>query len=137
MGRATGPSSFAYSRKYMTQKKKNSFSMRLRTGTNDRRQRRRSLIFSMRTSVLGGRLRVATVPVIADIPEENKKHFDLDNDLKEGAPVNIPARRTGIGPFRYVRHRFRDLYFSYPLQQPLPLIGSKLLADDALMQTSP
>lgn len=38
---------------------------------------------------MGGRLKVATLPVIADITEENKQNFDLDNDLQEGAPVNM------------------------------------------------
>ncbi len=36
----------------------------------------------------GGRLKVATLPVIADIPAENMRNFDMDSDLKEDAPVN-------------------------------------------------
>lgn len=38
---------------------------------------------------IGGRLKVATLPIIADIPEENKKFFDMDGDRYQGAPVNM------------------------------------------------
>lgn len=74
----------------------------------------------------GGRLKVATLPVIADIPAENMRNFDMDSDLKEGAPVNMflldGLESDHLGMFDVDL----GLYFSYPFSRHFQ-IGSKLL----------
>lgn len=74
----------------------------------------------------GGRLKVATLPVIADIPAENMRNFDMDSDLKEDAPVNLflldGLESDHLGMFDVDL----GLYFSYPFSRHFQ-IGSKLL----------
>ena len=74
----------------------------------------------------GGRLKVATLPVIADIPAENMRNFDMDSDLKEGTPVNTflldGLESDHLGMFDVDL----GLYFSYPFSRHFQ-IGSKLL----------
>lgn len=75
---------------------------------------------------IGGRLKVSTLPVIADIPERNRKGFDMDTDRKEGAPVNmflldgVESDHLGMFDMDW------GIYLSYPLSRHFQL-GSKLL----------
>ena len=76
---------------------------------------------------IGGRLKVSTTPLIAEIPAENMKRFDMDNDRQEGAPVNMfllnGLESDHLGMFDVDL----GLYLSYPLS-PQSQIGTKLLA---------
>lgn len=125
MGFATGPSTLRTAELYDTEEGA-PLGMRLRTGTSTVVSAEGAYFFNAYIG-LGGRLRVATVPVIADIPEENKKHFDLDNDLKEGAPVNMYLLDGLESDHLGMCDIDLGLYFSYPLSSRF-LIGSKLLA---------
>ena len=125
MGFATGPSTLRTAELYDTEEG-TPLGMRLRTGTSTVVSAEGAYFFNAYIG-LGGRLRVATVPVIADIPEENKKHFDLDNDLKEGAPVNMYLLDGLESDHLGMCDIDLGLYFSYPLSSRF-LIGSKLLA---------
>lgn len=125
MGFATGPSTLRTAELYDTEEGA-PLGMHLRTGTSTVVSAEGAYFFNAYIG-LGGRLRVATVPVIADIPEENKKHFDLDNDLKEGAPVNMYLLDGLESDHLGMCDIDLGLYFSYPLSSRF-LIGSKLLA---------
>lgn len=125
MGFATGPSTLRTADLYDTEEG-TPLGMRLHTGTSTVVSAEGAYFFNAYIG-LGGRLRVATVPVIADIPEENKKHFDLDNDLKEGAPVNMYLLDGLESDHLGMCDIDLGLYFSYPLSSRF-LIGSKLLA---------
>lgn len=76
---------------------------------------------------IGGRLKVSTTPLIVEIPAENMKRFDMDNDRQEGAPVNMfllnGLESDHLGMFDVDL----GLYLSYPLS-PQFQIGTKLLA---------
>lgn len=74
----------------------------------------------------GGRLKVATLPVIADIPAENMKNFDMNNDLQEGAPVNMFLLDGLESDHLGMLDVDLGIYFSYPLSRHFQ-IGSKLL----------
>lgn len=124
MGFATGPSSLRTAELY-DKEHGSPLGMRLRTGTATVVSVEGAYFFNTYFG-MGGRLKVATLPVIADIPEENKQNFDLDNDLQEGAPVNmflldgLESDHLGMCDI--------DLgaYFSYPLSRHFQL-GGKLL----------
>ncbi|WP_455657741.1 phosphatase PAP2 family protein [Phocaeicola sp.] len=124
MGFATGPSTLRTAELYDTEEG-TPLGMHLHTGTSTVVSAEGAYFFNPYIG-LGGRLRVATVPVIADIPEENKKRFDLDNDLKEGAPVNMYLLDGLESDHLGMCDIDLGLYFSYPLSSRF-LIGSKLL----------
>lgn len=125
MGFSTGPSILRTAELYDTDQG-SPLGMHLRTGTATVVSVEGAYFFNTYIG-LGGRLKVATLPITADIPEENKKHFDLDNDLQEGAPVNmflldgLESDHLGICDIDL------GLYFSYPLNKHFQL-GGKLLA---------
>ena len=102
-----------------------SLGMRLRTGTATVVSVEGAYFFNTYLG-LGGRLKVATLPVIADIPEENKQLFDMDSDRKEGAPVNMFL----LDGLESDHLGFCDIdlgaYFSYPFNRHFQL-GGKLL----------
>lgn len=75
---------------------------------------------------MGGRLKVATLPVTADIPTENLKNFDLDSDLQAGAPVNMFLLEGLESDHLGMLDIDLGVYFSYPLSRHFQ-IGSKLL----------
>lgn len=124
MGVATAPSVLRTAELYDTEHG-SPLGMHLRTGTATVVSVEGAYFFNAYLG-LGGRLKVATLPVIADIPEENKRHFDLDNDLQEGAPVNMFL----LDGLESDHLGFCDIdlgvYFSYPLSRHFQL-GSKLL----------
>lgn len=125
MGFATGPSTLRTADLYDTEEG-TPLGMRLHTSTSTVVSAEGAYFFNAYIG-LGGRLRVATVPVIADMPEENKKYFDLDNDLKEGAPVNMYLLENLESDHLGMCDIDLGLYFSYPLSTRF-LVGSKLLA---------
>lgn len=75
---------------------------------------------------IGGRLKVATLPVIADIPKENMARFDMDSDLQEGAPVNLFLLDGLSSDHLGIFDVDLGLYLSYPLTNRMQ-IGTKLL----------
>ena len=87
MGMATGPAHLQTPELYDS-KDGTPLGMRLRTGT--------STVVSVEGAWfvntyigLGGRLKVSTTPIVADIPTDNLSRFDMDGDRQEGAPVNM------------------------------------------------
>lgn len=124
MGVATGPSVLRTAELYDTEEGF-SLGMRLRTGTATVVSVEGAYFFNAYLG-LGGRLKVATLPVIADIPEENKQLFDMDSDRKEGAPVNMFL----LDGLESDHLGFCDIdlgaYFSYPFNRHFQL-GGKLL----------
>lgn len=125
IGFSTGPSMLRTAELYDTEQG-SPLGMRLHTGT--------ATVVSVEGAYflntylgLGGRLKVATLPVIAHIPEENKQHFDLDNDRQQGAPVNMFL----LDGLESDHLGFCDvdlgIYLSYPFSRHFQL-GGKLLA---------
>lgn len=125
MGVATHPSILRSAELYDTEQG-SPLDMHLRTGTATVISVEGAYFFNAHIG-LGGRLKIASIPVIADIPEENKKNFDLDSDLKEGAPVNmflldgLESDHWGMCDIDL------GLYLSYPFNRHFQL-GGKLLA---------
>ena len=80
---------------------------------------------------MGGRLKVATLPVTADIPTENLKNFDLDSDLQAGAPVNMFLLEGLESDHLGMLDIDLGVYFSYPLSRHFQ-IGSVTILFSAL-----
>ena len=125
MGAATGPAYLPTAELYDTQDG-TPLGMRLRTGT--------STVVSVEGAWfantyigLGGRLRVSTTPVVADIPAENLERFDMDGDRKEGAPVNLFLLKGLESDHLGLFDMDLGIYLSYPFSRQWQA-GGKLLA---------
>lgn len=81
---------------------------------------------------IGGRLKVATLPVIADISKESMALFDMDSDLQKGAPVNMFLLEGLSSDHLGMFDADFGLYFSYPLNNQFR-IGTKLLVGRRLI----
>lgn len=125
LGFASGPSALSTAELYDAENG-SPLNMRLKTGTATVVSAEGAWFFSTHWGI-GGRIKVSTLPVIADIPKENMKNFDMDNDRKEGAPVNMFL----LNGLESDHLGFLDLdfgvYLSYPIGKNF-LIGSKILA---------
>lgn len=125
LGFASGPSALSTVKLYDTENG-SPLNMRLKTGTASVISAEGAWFFSTHWGI-GGRIKVSTLPVTADIPQEDMKNFDMDNDRKEGAPVNMFL----LNGLESDHLGFLDLdigaYLSYPIGKNF-LIGSKILA---------
>lgn len=125
MGLATGPAYLKTAELYDAEDGA-PLSMRLRTGISTVVSAEGAYFFNTYIGI-GGRLKVSTTPIASDIPTENLNRFDMDNDLKEGAPVNMfllnQLESDHLGMFDIDL----GLYLSYPLSRHFQL-GTKLLA---------
>ena len=99
--------------------------MQLKTGTATAVSAEGAYFFNSYIGI-GGRLKVTTIPVIADIPEKSRRNFDMDADQKKGAPVNMflldALESDHLGMF----DMDLGVYLSYPFSRHFQ-IGSKLL----------
>lgn len=124
MGAASGPSLLRTAELYDTENG-SPLGMKLKAGTATTVSIEGAYFFNTYFGI-GGRLKVATLPIIADIPEENKKFFDMDGDRYQGAPVNMflldGLESDHLGMF----DMDLGVYGSYPVSRHF-LIGSKLL----------
>ena len=124
MGIASGPSTLRTAELYDSEGG-SPLGMRLKVGTATVVSVEGAYFFNAFIGA-GGRLKVATLPVIADIPAENMKNFDMDNDLQEGAPVNMFLLDGLESDHLGMLDVDLGIYFSYPLSRHFQ-IGSKLL----------
>lgn len=125
MGMATGPAHLQTPELYDS-KDGTPLGMRLRTGT--------STVVSVEGAWfvntyigLGGRLKVSTTPIVADIPTENLSRFDMDGDRQEGAPVNMFQLKELESDHLGLFDMDLGVYLSYPFSWHWQA-GAKLLA---------
>ncbi len=121
---SSGPSALSAAELYDTDNG-SPLNMRLKTGTATVVSAEGAWFFSTHWGI-GGRIKVSTLPVTADIPQENMQNFYIDSDRKEGAPVNMFL----LNGLESDHLGFLDLYFGVYLSYPVGknfLIGSKIL----------
>lgn len=124
MGAATGPRSLKAAEIY-DHEHGSSLGMRLRTGTSTVVSVEGAWFFNTYVGI-GGRLKVSTTPLVADIPPANLKRFDMDGDRKEGAPTNL-FLLNGLGSDHLgIFDVDLGVYLSYPLSRRM-LVGTKVL----------
>lgn len=87
LGMRTGPSVLKSPEIYDTENG-TPLDMRLKIGSNTVVGVEGAYFFNSLWGI-GGRVRIATLPITADIPADNLELFDLDSDRLNGAPVNM------------------------------------------------
>lgn len=125
MGAASGPSLLHTAELYDTENG-SPLGMQLKTGTATVVSVEGAYFFNTYLGI-GGRLKVATLPIVADIPTENKQHFDMDGDRQQGAPVNLFLLDGLESDHLGMLDMDLGIYGSYPLSRHF-LVGGKLLA---------
>ena len=124
MGVASGPSVLPTAELYDSENG-SPLGMKLRVGTATVVSVEGAYFFNAYWGI-GGRIKVSTTPVVADIPTGNRLHFDMDGDLQEGAPVNMflleGLESDHLGMF----DMDLGLYASYPFSPHFQL-GGKLM----------
>lgn len=125
MGVATGPTYLKTAELYDAEDG-SPLGMRLKTSASTVVSAEGAYFFNAYIGV-GGRLKVSTTPIAADIPTENLGRFDMDNDLQEGAPVNMFLLNQLESDHLGMLDIDLGLYLSYPLSRHFQL-GTKLLA---------